>query len=192
MFEFRLPRYRIVNTQRQRIDAGTSHLLAAPVHRDEACPTRISSEACTQYQFATAAPHAHDITRLQPANTQSASVQGQTTALRHGYKGGRPGTGAAHTMPLVAQAAGIEQIQVTRIGRLGNRNINNIGKPGTATGGGKHTVGVQAFAARWRPRPKRPLLRPLAIEQGIAEAGDIEIAASGGRLCSSNTSSTAR
>ena len=87
--------------------------------------------------------------------------------------------GAAHAVPLVTQAAGGQRERVTRFTRLGHGLVDHVVKAGAAVGCGENAVFVQARFAHFRTFRQRPLLRALGLQQGPAQAGDVEVAAAG-------------
>ena len=83
--------------------------------------------------------------------------------------------GAAHAVPLVAQAPGGEREGIARIARLGH-GLEHGGEAGLAVGGGEHAVFVEAGAAAWRGKGHCCGV----LQQRVVEAGDVEVAAAGG------------
>ena len=55
--------------------------------------------------------------------------------------------GAAHTVPLVALAAGRQGERITRIARLGDGFIDGVDKPGPSVRRGKNSVFKQALGS---------------------------------------------
>ena len=82
-------------------------------------------------------------------------------------------------MPLVTQAAGGQRERVTRFTRLGHGLVDHVVKAGAAVGCGENAVFVQARFAHFRTFRQRPLLRALGLQQGPAQAGDVEVTPTG-------------
>ena len=85
--------------------------------------------------------------------------------------------GAAHAVPLVTQAAGDQGQRESRIALFFGGAIRLGDKPRPASVSGENTVGVQARRTRLRTLGKRPLLRAEPVEQGMADAGHIQVTA---------------
>ena len=173
---------RIISAGGEGVDADAAHVLAAPVHRDESlADAHFFRLDHPQHHFAAPAFHPHDVARGQIADTHIGGVE-RDQRLFHMAVETANGAGAAHAMPLVAQAAGGQVQRVASIDTLGNRFVFGIGKFGFAAAGRKHAVFIQAHFAAAGAFRERPLLRALAIQQRIAEAGDVQIAACSGGL----------
>ncbi len=87
--------------------------------------------------------------------------------------------GAAHAMPLVAQAAGGQRHGVARVAGFGHGFEGFGEKPGAAICSGEQAVVVQPRFADARALRVRPLLRAVALQDVPRQAGDVEVAASG-------------
>src|SRR5690606_4032536 len=88
-------------------------------------------------------------------------------------------TGTAHAVPVITQAARVEEQRKTCIALFAGRTVSLADEAGTATGGGKTQVLIQARRALAGADRQWPLLRALAVEQGIAQPADIQVAAQG-------------
>ena len=86
--------------------------------------------------------------------------------------------GAAHSVPLVTQAARDQAERVTRFARLCYRFVRRVGKPGLAVSSGEQAIFVKPDFANRFTFFKRPLLRCL-LQHQVAHAGDVEVAATG-------------
>ena len=91
----------------------------------------------------------------------------------------RGGAGAAHAVPLVAQAAGVEGERIARLALFLRRAVRVGMELRAPAGGGEAAVGIEprgALARTWR---ERPLLGTLVIEQRVAQPREVEIALGG-------------
>ena len=175
MLEFRLLGYRIESRQGQRIDPQSAHETCAPMHRQETLPrTQALAGFDRHHHVAAPAFHAHQIAWVQSAQFHVARCHRQQRRVGMSEQA-RDAAGAAHRVPLVAQAAGIEVQGIARVDRLGHRTIRYGMKVRPSAGGGIDAVSIQARLARGRALGKRPLLRRL-IQQRIGQARDVEIA----------------
>src|SRR5439155_11290021 len=89
----------------------------------------------------------------------------------------RDRTGAAHAVPLVAQASGGEAKRKTRIGLFRDRHIGARREASAAIEGRKHVIGIKPRTTRRLSLTTRPLLRTLRIESRVVETRNVEIAA---------------
>ena len=87
--------------------------------------------------------------------------------------------GAAHAVPLVAQPPGGQRERKARFTRLGYGLIDGVDKLRPAIGGGENAVFVEADFAGGFALGQRPLLGR-GVQHGVAHAGDVQIAATGG------------
>src|SRR5688572_28589618 len=78
-------------------------------------------------------------------------------------------------MPMIAQAASGEAQRVARIDRLGDRAMLLHVKFRAAAGGRKDAILVEALPSLARALRKRPLLRPVLLEDRVAEPGDVQV-----------------
>ncbi|CAB5606496.1 Uncharacterised protein [Pseudomonas aeruginosa] len=92
------------------------------------------------------------------------------------------GAGPAHAVPLVAQASGIEGQRVARVTFFLGGAVGFGDQLRASRGGREAAVCIEPCGALLRASGKWPLLRPQAVEQCVAEAGKIEVAAGGKQL----------
>ena len=179
MLEFGLPGNRIDGVERQRINAHPGHEAAAPVHRNKNLATaQFLAGLHLDDEAAATAFHPHQIAVAHLAALHVLAVHRQQRLFDVGVEP-RHQPGPAHAMPLVAQPAGIQMQGIACVDRLGHRPIRRVVKMRPALVGRKHAVFIQARLACGGALRQRPLLRA-GVEHGIAQAGDIEIAATGG------------
>src|SRR5260370_4866905 len=88
----------------------------------------------------------------------------------------RQRSGAAHAVPLVAQAAGGEAERKARIDLVRRRAVGVVGEARLAVRRRKPPVRVKARRAGLSARTQRPLLRATFVEKRIRQARDVEIA----------------
>ena len=100
--------------------------------------------------------------------------------LGHMAKQAAQRTGAAHAVPLVTQPAGGQRKRVARFARLSQWLVKSVGEFGFAIWRGEDAVFVEADFAGGCALRVRPLLGALAFQQGVAQAGDVKVAAPGG------------
>ena len=86
---------------------------------------------------------------------------------------------AAHTVPLVTQAASGERKRIARFAWFSDGLVDGVGKLGFAVCSGKNTIFIQTSFACAFARFQWPLLRR-RVEHGVAHAGDVQIVAAGG------------
>ncbi len=86
------------------------------------------------------------------------------------------GAGAAHAVPLVAQAAGGEAERVAGAARLGDGLPGSGGEARAAVRRGEDSIFIEACAALCGPFRKRPVLWPLAVDQRPRQARDVQVA----------------
>ena len=84
--------------------------------------------------------------------------------------------GAAHAVPLVAQASRGQAERVAHAGRLGQGLPGCGDEARTPVGCGKDAVRIQARAARAGAARVGPLLRPVGLQRGPGQAGDVQVA----------------
>ena len=85
--------------------------------------------------------------------------------------------GAAHAVPLITQSTGDQGQGKSRIALFLGGAIRLGDKLRPPSVSGENTVGVQARRTRLRTLGKRPLLRAELVEQGVADAGHIQVTA---------------
>ena len=133
-----------------------------------------------QHQLAAPRRHAHQVAVGQ---VQARHVLRAQVDRRLGHVAEQPAqrAGAAHAVPLVAQAAG---------GRARTDSARRAARPAACASASKKrarpsarreaAVGVEPRPAARRACRKRPLLRAVALDQRVAQAGDVEVAAARG------------
>ena len=99
--------------------------------------------------------------------------------LGHMAKQAAQVAGAAHAVPLVAQASGGQRKRVAGLGRLRHRLVGFGNEAGASVVGGEDAVFVQACLADGLAFWQRPLLGR-SLQHGVAHAGDVQVAAAGG------------
>src|SRR5437763_3399212 len=90
----------------------------------------------------------------------------------------RHGAGSAHGMPMVAQAPGIESKRKSRVDGVGDRLVCGSDEVRAAALRREYAVGVQALVPALCSLGKRPLLGAAPVEKRVAEARDVQVAAS--------------
>ena len=165
--------------QRLTVGAQTAQILAAPVH---------GHEGLRQAQFVTGLHRHHQGAALAGDLHQAAF--GQTAPhhvlgvhlndrLGHMAKQTAQRAGAAHAVPLVAQAAGGQGKRKPRLARFGHGPVRQGGKAGLAIRCGELAVFKQAGPAHGLALGQGPLLGRL-VKQGVAQAGDVKVPPTGG------------
>src|SRR6186997_623304 len=86
------------------------------------------------------------------------------------------GARAAHRVPLVAQATGVEREWIARIDFFGGGLIRGGDETRAAVRGRKHAIRVKALAAFRSTFGHRPLLRAGGLEDRVRQARDVEVA----------------
>ncbi len=164
----------------QGVDAAalqaTEHFVA-PVHGDEGlgrCHLRAGHRR--QHQAAAARLHLHQVALLQLQTDQVAGVQFDAGLAGMAVQPAQR-AGARQPVPMVAQAAGVQAERIVRVARFRQRLHRHRGKGRAAVGRGEASVGVKALRTRGLAFAQRPLLRALRVEHGVAQAGDVEVAA---------------
>src|SRR5437899_10378396 len=85
----------------------------------------------------------------------------------------RDGAGAAHAVPLIAQASGVELERPAGVGILRDGEIRRSNESRTTVDGWIHAVPVEPRRAIARVLGKRPLLRPARVEQRVRQSRDV-------------------
>ncbi|MNI39827.1 hypothetical protein D3C73_940170 [compost metagenome] len=82
-------------------------------------------------------------------------------------------------MPLIAQAAGDQGQREVAVALLPGGEIGIGNKPRAAIGGGEYPVGVETCRTRRCAGREGPLLGPEAVDQLMADAGQVQIPSTG-------------
>src|SRR5690606_39224332 len=93
----------------------------------------------------------------------------------------RHAAGAAHAVPLVAQAAGGQAQGKARVDDVHGAEVFGRQETRLAVRRGEHAVRVETLLARGFAFTQRPLLRPPVFQHGVVDAADVEVAAA--RAC---------
>ncbi|MCY1542962.1 hypothetical protein D9M68_787430 [compost metagenome] len=129
-------------------------------------------------QAAAAAAHLYQIAGLQALAAQFVRVQAEYGLGSMAEQTGG-GAGAAHAVPLVAQAAGVEGQGKAGVALFPGRPIGVGLELRAAVSGRKMTVAVKAWSSVARANRKRPLLGTLVVQNRVAEPREVEVAISG-------------
>ena len=123
--------------------------LVAPVHRDEGLCRRHGVAGLHRQHHGTrgATARAPGRRRARRRRASSCGCMSSAGSARMGEQA-RQRAGAAHAMPLVAQAAGGQRDREARVALLGRRPPGRGDEARAAVGRGEHAVGVQARGAR--------------------------------------------
>ncbi len=179
VLEFWLARHGIGDRQGQAIDAGAAHVASAPVHRHMGLRRAQRGRGRgTQQQRAALALDPHQIAVDDAAPFHVARMHFDRRFRRVGVQA-RHEAGAAHAVPLVAQAARVEMQRMARIGGFGQRAVLHFDEAGAAAGGGEYAVAIETRRTPCGAGGQRPLLGPGLFQQRIGEAADVEVAADG-------------
>ena len=131
-----------------------------------------------QYQAATATLECYQLAVLQAPAAEFVRVQADHGFFSVGEQA-RCGAGAAHAVPLVTQAAGVEAQGKTGIALFLRGAVgvgNKVRSPGQRW---ELSVGVQARTADAGTAGEWPLLWALRIQQRITQAAEVEVAVFG-------------
>jgi len=127
-----------------------------------------------QHQAAATTLEGYQLAVLQAPAAQLVRVQADHRLFGVG-KQARGGAGAAHAVPLVAQASGVEAQGEARVAFFLGRAIGVGDELRAAAGGWELAIAIQPRGAAAGAAGQGPLLRALGIQQGIADAAEVEV-----------------
>ena len=170
---------RVEGRQGQHIGAQALEKAVAPVHGQIGLTGANRLVGLYLHNQATAAAaHLDQVAGLQAQAPQFVRVQAERCLFDMAEQAGG-GAGAAHAVPLIAQAAGIEGQGKAGVAFFLGCPIGVGMKPRAAVLGGKAAVAIQAFGALGSAGRERPLLGTLVIQNRVAEPRQVEVALGG-------------
>ena len=180
VLEFGLPGCGIEHRHSDGVDAGAAHELPTPMHGHEGL-TGAHGVGRVGARDKAAAPAADldQITRAQTTPRHVLRVQVELW-FSDVIEQARYGTGAAHAVPLVAQATGVEANRIACVGRFSHGLRFSHDETGAAGQCGENAVFVKPRLAACGALRERPLLRTGLIKQRVGKTGDVEVATARG------------
>ena len=179
MLELGLPGQRVDGGQGQCVAAQSLEKALAPVHGQPGL-ARSQGIVCLhrQDQAAAAAAQCDQVAVLKLAALQILGVQAECRGFDMAEQaGGR--AGAAHAVPLVAQAPAIEDQRVVGGAGLLGRQVGIGMEAGAAGVVREASIRVEARGALISAGRKWPLLRAQFVQACVAQPGQVEVAPSG-------------
>ncbi|MNS49081.1 hypothetical protein D3C72_816750 [compost metagenome] len=174
VFEFRLLRQRIKVRQGQAVHTALEKTVA-PVHRQKRLPRTYAVIAANRDDYRAATTFKVDqIARLQTMPAHFVRVQAQHRFADMPEQL-RCRASAAHTVPLIAQAASDQRQWKASIALLFGGAIRIGNKLSPTVGRRKNTVLVQSWRSLPRSDREGPLLRSDLVDQRVADPGHIQI-----------------
>ena len=176
MFQFRLLGQRIERRLGQHVGAQALEKAVAPVHGHIRLATadRLIGHHRDD-QAAAAAAHLEQIAALQATPAQFVRMQAEQR-FRCVAEQLRGRAGAAHAVPLITQAAGVEGQGITRLAFFLGRAKRLGLKLRAAVCRGELAIAIQARSTLGSAGRERPLLGTLVIQNRVAQPGKVEIA----------------